>query len=154
VIRPLLAALALLAATEAAALTCRPADPLRSFREAQAAPETYHVLHGQLAFDAAEMPQGLRRDLPLPVAARFTGFALGRSGFTTPIEAGVTLQPICAGPYCGTFGPGEALLFAQVTDNGYLVEIGPCGDGAFDRVTPALLEDLAACLRGEACGAP
>jgi hypothetical protein len=153
VIRLALPAL-LLGATQAAALTCAPADPIRSFREAQAAPETYHVLYGTLSFDPARMPQG---DLgamprPAPVSARFDGFGLGLEGFTRPVEAPVTLQPTCAGPWCGTFGPGTALLFAQVTAAGYVVEIGPCGGGAYDQVPEAVLARLAACMRGEACG--
>jgi hypothetical protein len=156
-IRALLIVVALLPATEAAALSCLRPDPLRSFREAMAAPETFHVLHGRLSFDASEMPQGMSERTtpdPAPVDAQFDGFALGPEGFTTPVEASVALQPTCAGPYCGTFSPGEALLFAQVTEAGYLVEIGPCGGGAFDGVPPATLDQLAACLRGGACGTP
>lgn len=155
-IRLLAPALALLAAGQAAALTCAPADPVRSFQEAQAAPETFHVLYGTLSFDPRQMPQGgyagVPDPQPGPVGARFTGFALGLEGFTRPLETSVTLQPTCAGPWCGTFGPGTALLFAEVTDAGYVVEIGPCGGGAFDEVSEATLGDLAACLRGQACG--
>ena len=144
----------LLVATQAAALTCAPADPIRDFQAAQAAAETYHVLYGNLSFDPARMPQGgsSPNPRPAPVSARFQGFALGLEGFTRPVEARVTLQPTCAGPWCGTFGPGTALLFGQVTDAGYLVEIGPCGGGAFDQVSEATLGRLAACIRGQACG--
>jgi hypothetical protein len=153
VIRLALPAL-LLGATQAVALTCAPADPIRDFQAAQAAPVSYHVLYGSLSFDAAGMPQG---DLspaprPAPVSARFRGFALGLEGFTRPVEAPVTLQPVCAGPWCGTFAPGTALLFAEVTEGGYVVEIGPCGGGAFDQVSEATLGRLAACMRGQACG--
>jgi hypothetical protein len=154
-IRPVLLALSLVAATEAAALTCLPADPIRDFREAQAAPESYHILHGRLSFDPSLMPQGVSDDpgvAPNPVDAQFEGFALGPEGFTKPVEAEVILQSTCAGPYCGTFGPGEALLFAEITDTGYLVRIGPCGGGAFDQVSQDTLDGLAACLRGESCG--
>ena len=154
-IRPVLLALSLVAATQAAALTCLPADPIRDFREAQAAPERYHVLHGRLSFDPSLMPQGMSDDpgvAPNPVDARFEGFALGPEGFTTPVEAEVTLQSTCAGPYCGTFGPGEALLFAQITEGGYLVRIGPCGGGAFDQMSEEVLDQLPACLRDGSCG--
>ena len=154
-IRPVLVALSLFAATQAAALTCLPADPIRNFREAQAAPESYHILHGRLRFDRSLMPRGVSDDpgvAPNPVDAQFEGFALGSEGFTTPVEAEVVLQSTCAGPYCGTFGPGEALLFAEITEAGYLVRIGPCGGGAFDQVNQDTLDGLAACLRGEGCG--
>jgi hypothetical protein len=143
----------LLAATQAAALSCAPVDPIRDFQAAQAAPEIYHVLYGTLSFDPARMPQGESPDpQPAPVPARFSGFGLGLEGFTRPVEAPVTLQPTCAGPWCGTFGPGTALLFAEVTSAGYVVEIGPCGGGAFDQVSEATLARLAACMRGEVCG--
>ena len=154
-IRPVLLVLSLLAATEAAALSCLPADPIRDFREVQAAPEPYHVLHGRLSFDPSLMPWGLREGpgpAPNAVGAQFEGFVLGAEGFTTPVEAEITLQPTCAGPYCGTFGPGEALLFAEITDAGYLVKVGPCGGGAFDQVSEEVLDQLAACLRDGFCG--
>ena len=154
-IRPVLLSLSVVAATEAAALTCLPADPIRDLREAQAAPERYHVLHGRLSFDPSLMPQGVSDDpgvAPEPVHAQFEGFVLGPEGFMTPVEADVTLESTCAGPYCGTFGPSEALLFAEITEAGYLVRIGPCGGGAFDQISQDMLESLAACLRGEACG--
>ena len=154
-IRLVLLSLSVLTATEAAALSCLPADPIRDFREAQAAPESYHVLHGRLSFDPSLMPHGMSDDpgvAPNPVDAQFEGFALGPEGFTTPVEAEVTLQSTCAGPYCGTFGPGEALLFAQITEAGYRVEIGPCGGGAFDQVSEEVLDQFAACLRDGSCG--
>jgi hypothetical protein len=155
VIRLAALALLVLAATQAAALSCVPPDPLREFREAQAAPETYNVLYGTLSFDPARMPQeGLSPNpQPAPVGARFEGFALGLDGFTRPVQAPVTLQPTCAGPWCGTFGPGTALLFARVTPGaGYVVEIGPCGGGAYDQVPPAVLDRLAACRGARPAG--
>jgi hypothetical protein len=151
-----LAAALALGATQAAALTCAPVDPIQGFRDAQAAPETYHVLHGELSFDPGDMPQGGTAEdpepSPEPVAARFSGFALGLEGFTRAVEAPVTLRPTCAGPWCGSIAPGTWLLFAQVAEAGYVVEIGPCGGAAFDQVPEATLGALAACLRGEACG--
>ncbi|HVG49862.1 MAG TPA: hypothetical protein VM899_17180 [Rubellimicrobium sp.] len=148
-------AVAVLAATQAEALTCARPDPIRSFRDAQAAPESYVVLHGTLGFDPAAMPGGgfspTPEPRPAPVGAVFQGFALGLDGFTRPVEATVTLQPTCAGPWCGSLAPGTYLLFAEVTASGFRVEIGPCGGGAFDGVPEATLGQLAACLRGEAC---
>lgn len=156
-IRPLLLAAALLTATQAAALTCAPPDPLRSFREAQAAPESYVVLHGRLSFDPAAMPNGRRppRDgtgFP-PVPARFDGFALGLAGFTRPVRATVLLEPTCLGPFCGSIGPGDDwLLFARPSERGtYRVGIDPCGAWVFDRVPEPTLDALAGCLRGDAC---
>ncbi len=150
--------LGLLAAGEAAALTCAPPDPYRAFREAEAAPESYVVLHGQLDFDPARMPSG-GYDEPgsatgLPsVPARFEGRSLSAQGFATPFSTPITLQPTCAGPWCGGgIVPGEWLLFAHRTAAGYEVEIGACGGWAFDLVSEETLRGLAACMRGAPCG--
>jgi hypothetical protein len=150
-----LAALLALVGTQASALSCLRPDPLRDFREAQAAPEPYHVLYGTMAFDPSQAPQGFYEEAepaPPPVSARFEGMALTRNGFTSPVQAEVTLQPTCAGPYCGTFGQGTVLLFAEVTADGYVVRVGPCGGGAYDTADQAVLDRLTACARGAACG--
>lgn len=160
-IRSLLLAAALLSATEAAALTCVPPDPLRSFREADAAPEGYVVLHGSLAFDPALMPGA--GDLPPPgtaetwldpVEARFEGHALGLAGFSRPVRASVLLEPGCLGQFCAHIGPGDDwLLFARPSGTGvYHVAIDPCGSWAFDRASRATLNALTSCLQGGACG--
>jgi hypothetical protein len=155
VIRTGTLALALLAATEATALTCARPDPLQSFRDAQAAPESYVILYGTLAFDPNGAPPGgfspNPEPHPDPVSAAFSGHALGLEGFTQPLEETVTLQPTCAGPWCGSIAPGTYLLFAEQTSSGIRVEIGPCGGGAFDGVSEETLARLTACLRGEAC---
>jgi hypothetical protein len=160
-IRALLLAAVLLPATRAAALTCVPPDPLRSFREADASPERYVVLHGRLRFDPAGMPglgtlppPGAAETLLDPVAAQFEGFALGPDGFTRPVRAAVTLEPTCFGQFCGSIGPGEGwLLFARTSEAGrYRVEVDPCGAWAFDRVTEDTLDALVTCLQGGSCG--
>jgi hypothetical protein len=171
VIRALLLGGALVAATQAAALTCAPPDPVRSFRQAQEAPERYVVLDGRLAFDASLMPEsgqpvppyepppghepptGAPDLLARPVPARFEGFALGLEGFTRPLSTPVALRPSCAGPWCGSMGPeGTWLLFARETAQGYEVLVGPCGGWAFETPSESVLGQMAACMRGQACG--
>jgi hypothetical protein len=162
-IRPLLLlTAALLAAAEAAALSCAMPDPVQSFRMAQESPERYVVLHGRLTFDESLMPGGFTEQpqdgtgvpdmLTDPVPARFEGFALGLDGFTRPLDTAVTLQPSCLGPWCGAMGEGVWLLFAQVTEGGYRVAVEPCGSWTFEAPTEAVLSQMAACMRGEACG--
>ena len=147
---------ALLAATQATALTCARPDPIQSFRDAQAAPESYVVLYGNLDFDAGRMPpDGFSQDpnpRPAPVEAAFQGVAMGPQGFTRPVQEAVTLQPTCAGPWCGSIAPGTYLLFAEVTESGYRVELGPCGGRAFDNVSEDTLTRVALCARGDVCG--
>jgi hypothetical protein len=161
VIRALLLLAATLSATQAAALTCVPPDPLRSFREANAAPESYVVLHGRLHFDPALMPgadalppPGAAETRLDPVEARFEGFALGLAGFTRPVSATVVLEPSCLGQFCAGIGPGDGwLLFARPSGTGaYHVAIEPCGNRAFDGVPRATLDALATCLQGGPCG--
>ena len=89
-----------------------------------------------------------------PVPARFDGFALGLAGFTRPLQTTVTLQPSCLGPRCGSMGQGVWLVFAQRTEDGYRVAVDPCGGWAFQNPSEAVLDALAGCLRGEACGTP
>jgi hypothetical protein len=133
---------------------------VRSFREAAAAPETYAVLLGRLDFDPALMPEGgyvegqAERPDPAPVPARFEGQGLGPRGFAPSSVAAVTLRPTCAGPWCGSLEPGggEWLLFAREAPGGWEVEVGPCGGMIFERPPQAVLDRLAACMRGEACG--
>ena len=155
------AALATLAATQAAALTCVPADPITTFRMAQEAPESYVVLYGRLDFDSGAMRDGTdivspgAAETPLePVPARFGGFALTPEGFTRPVQGQVSLQPICFSQWCGSIGPGDDwLLFAQSTTAGtFQVGINPCGVWAFEGVSLVTLDVRAGCLRGENCG--
>jgi hypothetical protein len=157
----LLALLAALAAPPAAALTCAPPDPLRSFHEADAAPEAYMVLHGRLALPASGWPdvsagppgypEAPVATLP-PVAARFEGFALGGNGFTHPFSGPILLDPLCAGPWCGSIGDGTWLLFARQDGADWRVAVSPCGGWAFENPPPRMLDALAACMKGGACG--
>jgi hypothetical protein len=145
----------------ALALSCEPADPLSAFGSAEAAPDRYVVLLGRLDFDPALMPEGGYVEgatgtapAPAPVPARFRGEGLAARGFApSPVEA-MTLQPSCAGPWCGSVEPGDWLLFARLTPQGPVVEVGPCGGTVFERPPQAVLDRLAACMRGEACGGP
>ncbi len=159
--RSVLAFLAVMAASPALALSCLAPDPLRSFQEAAAAPETYVVLLGRLDFDPALMPEGGYQDRqdgddPAPVPARFQGQGLGPGGFAPSSVGALTLRPTCAGPWCGSVEPagGEWLLFARQVPGGWEVEVGPCGGMIFERPAQAVLDRLAACMGGEACEAP
>ena len=159
--RSLVLGSALLAATQAAALSCIRPDPAQSFRMAQESPDRYVVLYGSLSADPALFPpsdgsftQPLPAILdPAPVPATFTGHSLTREGFTRDASGPLLLQPTCAGPWCGgPPGPGLLLVFARLTEAGQVIEIDPCGTWVFPDPSLAMLELMAACLRGEACG--
>lgn len=164
-IRWIVHAATVLAATSASALTCSPPDPVRTFATAQAAPEEYVVLLGRLTFDDTQMPapiisdDGTMGDVrdgpPDSLPAKLDGFALGQDGFTLPAPADLIVQPICLGPWCGHMPSGGTwLLFAERTAEGHVVETGPCGGWAFMDPDQATLDAVAACMRGEACNAP
>ena len=131
-------------------------DPLRSFAEIDAAPETYRAYIGRFAFDAAKLPRmQAPADVDMtsaPIPADFDGRQLGPTGFDTVIEAAMILQPSCAGPWCGALVPGEeVLVFARVEEGGLIVDLEPCPGKVQAAPDAETREKLAACMRGEAC---
>lgn len=126
----------------------------RSFVEANEAEETYIVVHGQLEFDRSALPPGMLddpeaqgRDIP----ARITGAGLMRDGFTLPFATDLTLRTTCAGPWCATAEPGEALTFLEKTDDGYVLTVSPCGGHLFQSPTTEDLSRVSSCFAGGAC---
>ncbi|MGR3464856.1 hypothetical protein [Limimaricola sp.] len=145
-----------MAAQPAAALSCLVPDPVRSFIEIDAAAEIYRAYVGRFAFDASALPtsdaSADTTTTPPPIPARFTGHQLGPTGFDTPVEAEMTLQPSCAGPWCGSLAPGdEVLVFAQVQDDRLVVDLAPCPGKVQGAPDAAMRDKLAACMRGEEC---
>ncbi len=165
----LLTLAATLAPLQAAALSCLEPDPFVAFREAQAAPEIYVVLHGRLGFDAARLapipvappPPGAlmpeRRSAP-PFVATFKGESLGRHGFVPTDIGTVTLVPQCGDDPtfpCPPLATDEPfLIFAQRTPDGLEVEVDACPGWLFRAPPPEVLDGLAQCLRGGACETP
>jgi hypothetical protein len=153
-IRPLALAAALLAATDAAALSCIMPDPAQSFRMADEAPDRFVLLYGTLAADPALFPDGTELEPdPDPVPGRFAGHSLTAAGFTEEASGPVTLQPTCAAQWCGgPPGTGPVPAFARLTGAGRVIELDPCNAWVFPDPSTATLDLMAACLRGEACG--
>lgn len=147
----------MLAAPPVAALSCLVPDPIRSFAEIHAAPESYRAYIGSFAFDADRLPpmQDLSQPVtatPNPVPAEFTGHQLGPTGFDTPVEAAMLLQPSCAGPWCGSLAPDDkVLVFARVEEGQLIVDLDPCPGKVQAAPDAATRERLAACMRGEDC---
>lgn len=148
------AALGMLIAGQAAALSCMQPDPVRTFNQVAADDATYYVLYGTLDFDPKLQPQGVVNEErnPSPVPARFAGKGLSETGFDRDFVRDVVLQPVCAGPWCGN-APLDvpSLIFAKVTGDTIIIEASPCGGAIFPEPSKAALDRMTACMSGN-CG--
>lgn len=146
-----------LAAGPALSLSCLPVDVVTSFKDATTAEETYVVVHGTLEFDESDLPEvDLDRQDQTPpqtdIAARLTGKSLSKAGFKADFDQPITLRVECLGPWCGQAVPGtDYLSFLQVTDEGYLLAVNPCGGFDFAEPTPAMLNTVTQCFQGKSC---
>ena len=163
-IRPLAAALAMLAAGQAAALSCIRPDVAAAYTAAAEADESYVVLLGRLDFRPSRQPPDIDGDVNQPrpappVRADFSGKSLASNGFTREFSAPVMLEPVCWAAWCGGFPvPGqEVLLFARTEGSGgasrVWVELNPCGTQTFDQPTRADIRRVEACHQGGPCTA-
>jgi len=128
-------------------------DPVRAFKRAAQADVTYYILYGTLDFDASKQPKAVveeRRNFD-PIPAVFRGHGLSKTGFDLPFESAISLQPLCAGVWCGQTDPyTPALIFAQVYPDGILVDVGPCDEQVFLNPTPETLDAMTQCI-SEGC---
>jgi hypothetical protein len=142
---------------QAQALSCLPADAVRTFAELDAAPEAYIVLHGTLTFDESTLPPFVQDepfDAPSPIPAEFNGKGLTADGFTVDRATPMLLQLTCAGPWCGTAQSGqEAIIFVPVSEAPMTVTVGPCGGQFFPDPAPETLAMLTTCMQGGDCSA-
>jgi len=140
--------------TQVVALSCLRPDPANSFAQFRDSADAYYIMHGTLTFDQSLMPQGVQnnpRD-PDPLPANFVGNGLTADGFTVPLDRQITLQPICAGPWCGTLESGtDYLIFARALDDGISLDIDPCGVHAFPNPSQETRDKMAVCLNGGPC---
>lgn len=140
---------------QAQALSCLRPDPITTFQQLAAAPESYYVLKGTLTFDENLLPEGVSNDrvaAPAPIPAFFRGKGLTRQGFVNDYVSNVTLQVTCAGPWCGSAASGmEGVFFVPATDPPVTIEAGPCGGMIYERITQATEDMLTSCMQGGTC---
>ena len=147
----ILAGLAVLWTTQAHALQCLRPDPVRSFQAAMVAPDTYVVLRGTVAEAEVLIPLPNDKTQPHPVPVWFVGDILTTAGFTESMEAPMTVQITCTGPWCGALLPETPMIaFARVQGGGYVIDAGPCATWAF-QPDPLIEALLTSCIRGDAC---
>ena len=147
----------LLAATggQAMALSCLRPDPIATYKQLAAAPESYFVLRGELTFDETALPPSVGQNdtvAPDPIPGQFVGTGLTKEGFTADYVTDVLLQVSCAGPWCGSAQSGvEAVWFVPFSDPPATLQADPCGTMAFYQPTEAVIEMLESCMAGDAC---
>lgn len=138
-------------------LSCLPPDAARTFRQLDAAEETYIVVHGTLTFDAARLPEATfsnQAEPPpsTPIPAHLSGMALSREGFATPFAKDITLDVQCLGPWCGSAESGtEVLGFVERRETGHVLTLDPCFSYGFPDPTEDMLEQVKSCMRGGPC---
>ncbi|WP_341368454.1 hypothetical protein [Yoonia sp. BS5-3] len=144
----LIAALLAMIAGQAHALSCRRPDPIDTFKQVAAAPESYFVLYGELTFDGP-VPAS-----PATIPAQFRGKGLTREGFTSDYVSPVNLQIECVASWCGSArSGGDALYFVQATEPPVTMVAGACGGMIFPDPSQAVLDMLTSCMQGGACSA-
>ncbi|MGR3585542.1 MAG: hypothetical protein ACU0B8_14860, partial [Pseudooceanicola nanhaiensis] len=142
-------------AGQAMALSCLRPDVARTYAEAAEAEAAYVVVHGELDFDAGDMPPAEVTE-PAPesreLRATLHGKGLTEGGFDTPFTRPITLEAQCLGPWCAQAEPGvEVLAFVETTGDGYRLTITPCGGMAFQEPSEADIDRVVACYQGKAC---
>jgi hypothetical protein len=151
----LLAAALAMISGQAHALSCMRPDPIETFQQVAAAPESYYVLYGELTFDETLLPPGVldnQARSPDPIPAQFSGKGLTQQGFTSDYVSPVTLQISCAGPWCGSArSGGNAIYFVEATNPPVTMIAGACGGRIFEDPPQAVLDMLTSCMQGGAC---
>jgi len=139
---------------QAQALSCLAVDAVWAFQQAEADPDPIYIVHGQVSFDAALLPQGVMNEerTPDPIAGTINGMGLTRSGFNAPFDRDVLVQSQCAGPWCGRLAADTTyLMFVRQTPDALVIEVNPCGGTVFQDPTVAVLDQMTRCIRGDAC---
>lgn len=138
-------------ASQAAALSCMRPDPVQTFDRVSDDPAPYYLLYGTLEFDASQQPQAVVNAPtdPSPIPAQFRGHGLTLNGFTSRFDQTVTLQPVCAGSWCGRLEPAvKSLFFAKVQGEDVIITADPCGGTVFPEPQQSDLDAMTACING------
>ena len=141
---------------EALALSCLRPTVDGSFARYDASAETYVVVHGRLTLNESKLPDGMTQDPPPPaltrVPARLRGTVLSKDGFLLPFQQKLTLEVACLGPWCGGAKNGsDVLAFIRKDEDGYAIEVSPCGGAIFSEPDKEMLQQAQQCLLTRAC---
>ncbi len=138
------------------ALSCTPPSVEAAFERVQGSTDTYVVVHGRLVVDKRKMPRSRPKTQEAPhmtrIPASIRGKSLSKAGFQTPFEREITLEVSCFGPWCGAIGSGsDVLAFLRQGEDGYALEINPCGRDVFFTPKPAILKRVGRCFKQGQC---
>lgn len=145
----------------ALSLSCAYLDAAAMFQQAAEASERYVIVRGAFLRNGPDMPLPPDTDdpdtpLPYSVEMLFYGDIGSRVGFRTPVELEVTVRVTCVLEWCGAPPEDgrEVLAFLRVDeDRQYHLGIGPCPAWVIYDPSQDNLDQIAACMRGEACEA-
>lgn len=148
-----LAALSATLATQTAALSCMYPDVARTYARVAADDAPYVVLLGQFRFDPEPFAPSLISPKPDAIPATFEGEYLGADGFVPAPPLDITLDFLCAGPWCGSLDPTatEILAFVRQTETGYVLTVSACNDTAFQNPSAQDIGRIEDCMRGGPC---
>ncbi len=134
----LLAALSLILAQPALALSCLRPDVLRQYTDARDSTDLYSMVIGTFAEtpeiaiperDAeGSYPNGTKADTIL----RFSGRELGSDGFSAPFDGDITVRASCLSVWCASPPVTDAEVFVTLkhADDTLLLELSPCPTNA------------------------
>ncbi|SLN39858.1 hypothetical protein ROA7450_01899 [Roseovarius albus] len=139
------------------ALSCLPPDVARTYNFAQESEDRFVVVYGELSFDEVKLPQTdwENQEATPPdtfIPATLKGQSLDQTGFAKPFVQEITMNARCFGPWCaGGTSDLDYLAFLKETDEGYLLELDPCGGMAFVQPSKETLNKVKACFQGKSC---
>lgn len=151
--KPILAAaLSLSLASQAQALSCIRPDIVQSYKDHAEATDSYVVVRGKFRFTPPKSRSDENNPKEQRIKARFEGVALSQRRFDTSFSRPVDIIFGCAGPWCGSVIPDtEAIAFVQQTDNGLVLDEGPCPWRVFYEPTKEQVDRLLSCHTSGIC---
>ncbi len=148
-----------LAAGDAAALSCIVPNFGRDFNYAQASEARFYVALGRLIPDGP-VPDVLPEEQAsqtgvrgYSVPYRFVGSLIGKAGPGPEREMAVRVEVNCVAVWCGGFprGTDAALMLLEQDGDGAIFRIGACGAAQLVEPDASDLRAIGACLRQGAC---
>lgn len=142
------------------ALSCLPHSVDHAIYDVAISEEGYVAAVGTLRFDEERLPvvdMQRQQDTPplTPIPARISGKALTKKGFTQALNASLTLEVACFGPWCASPPSGKkALVFLKKTEAGYTLQTNPCGGMIFYDPDQTALDKVKQCYLNGHCPKP